>query len=563
MKRIPKWKTVQRWKTSGQALVLIIITFFGLLFFLGLMIDLGQIFLAKGYLRRAADAASLAAAGQFRQNRDIADMTNAADEVARMNGVAPTSITVQTCDSTGGTDPVLCPLPGDMPKKLVRVTIVMDYPLTFLTLLSLYSVQLTETSVSEAASMDVVLVIDTSESMTFDAPFGGGGSPKGADPRDASYCNQHYSDADACEPFKHVKTAALSFANKILDKDPLKEEDRLAIVTFANGWQQPPLGTQVVPMTASGWTNDYAVAANAINDPTTGLKVYDPGWACPWGLHEGDVVPDPIPLGPCRYYGDDGTYWNLACPWCTDLDNASGHHAGDPAGISAFTTTNIGGALRLAGNQFAVDKRPDALWVVVLLTDGQANATFATYWDTGDIGNTKIYPSWVDPSLYDQLTANLPLGFCPPADWVGPSDNPNRRYCQDGDVTTRHPVGNALYDADDFARDQGDFVSCPANGTMPACNGTKGQGAIIFAIGLGNEILALDDEAPLDQKPYGGALLRYLSAVGDDGNPATDPCATEPDYTKNCGNYYWAQHGADLNKIFEAIYARIFTRLTQ
>jgi Flp pilus assembly protein TadG len=561
MKRTPKWKTVQRCKTSGQALILIVLTFFGLLFFLGLMIDLGQIFLAKGYLRRAADAASLAAAGQFRQNRDITDMTNAADEVARMNGVAPTSITVQTCDSMGGTDAVLCPLPGDMPKKLVRVTIVMDYPLTFLTLLNLYSVQLTETSVSEAASMDVVLVIDTSESMTFDASFGGG--PAGADPRDASYCNAHYADADACEPFKHVKTAALSFANKILDKDPAKEEDRLAIVTFANGWQPPPLGTQVVPMTASGWTNDYAVAANAINDPVTGLQVYDPGWPCPWGLHEGDVVPDPIPLGPCRYYGEDGTYWNLACPWCTDLDNTSGHHVGDLMGISAFTTTDIGGALRLAGSQFAVSKRPDALWVVVLLTDGQANATFATYEDTGDAGNTNIYPTWVDSSLYDQLTANLPLGFCPDMDWVGPSDNPNRRYCQDGDVTTRHGVGSARYDADDFARDQGDFVSCPASGTMPACHGTKGQGAIIFAIGLGNEILALDDEAPPDQKPYGGALLRYLAAVGDDGNSATDPCATEADYTKNCGNYFWAQHGTDLDKVFEAIYSRIFTRLTQ
>ncbi|MGD0806490.1 MAG: pilus assembly protein TadG-related protein [Anaerolineales bacterium] len=564
MKRTPKWKIVQRWKTSGQALILIIITFFGLLFFLGLMIDLGQIFLAKGYLRRAADAASLAAAGQFRQDRTITDMTNAADEVARMNGVAPTSITVQTCDSMGGTG-VLCPAPGDMPKKLVRVTIVMDYPLTFLTLLNLYSVQLTETSVSEAASMDVVLVLDTSESMTFDAPYTGG--PIGADPRDASYCNLHYADADACEPFKQVKTNALSFANKILDKDPAKEEDRLAIVTFANGWQPPPQGTQVVPMTASGWTNDYSVAANAINDPITGLKVYDPGFPCPYGLYGTAVVDHTNILSPCRYYGDDGTYYNLSCLFCTDLDAANMDngvpHTKDPAGISAFTTTDIGGALRLAGSQFAKDKRPDALWVVVLLTDGQANATFATYEDTGDAGNTNIYPSWVDSSLYPQLMANLPLGFCPDMDWVGPSDNPNRRYCQDGNVTTRHVVGSARYDADDFARDQGDFVSCPASGTMPACNGTKGQGAIIFTIGLGNEILALDDEAAGHQKPYGGALLRYLAAVGDDGNSATDPCSTEPDYTKNCGNYFFAQHGTDLDKVFEAIYSRIFTRLTQ
>ena len=46
MKRIPQWKIAQRRKAAGQALILIILTFFGLLFFLGLMIDLGQIFLA-------------------------------------------------------------------------------------------------------------------------------------------------------------------------------------------------------------------------------------------------------------------------------------------------------------------------------------------------------------------------------------------------------------------------------------------------------------------------------------------------------------------------------------
>ncbi len=55
-----------------------------------------------------------------------------------------------------------------MPKKLVRVTIVMDYPLTFMSLLGIYKVPLTETSISEAASMDVVLVIDMSELMTWE-----------------------------------------------------------------------------------------------------------------------------------------------------------------------------------------------------------------------------------------------------------------------------------------------------------------------------------------------------------------------------------------------------------
>jgi Flp pilus assembly protein TadG len=563
MKSTPHWKTVQRWKTSGQALILIVITFFGLLLFLGLMVDLGQIFLAKGYLRRAADSASLAAAAQFRENRGIAEMRDAAYEVANMNGVSATSITVETCKNPDVNDPALCPKVGDMPKKLVRVTIVMDYPLTFLSLLNIYTVRLVETSISEAASMDVVLVIDTSESMSFDAPFAAG--EIGHDPRDPSVCN---NDPDhPCQPFKAVKSAALSFADRILDKPVSEEEDRLAIVTFANGWQPGSLGTQV----ALTWTNEYATAAAAIgdpNDPTKGLQVYDPGWACPYGLYGSAVVDHTQILSPCRYYGEDGTYYNLSCPFCNDLDAANMDngvkHDADQAGISAFTTTDIGGAMLLAGNQFAVEKRPEALWVVVLLTDGQANATFATKEDIGQVGDSDIYPSWIDPSLYDTVATHLPLGFCPDTDWVGPSDNPNRRYCQDGDVDTHHtlhdPPGN--YDADDFARDQGRFVACAANNPSAGCNGIKGQGGIIFTIGLGNEVLALDDDTIHGQKPYGESLLRFLAAVGDDGNPATDSCASTA-IGNSCGNYFFAQHGTDLDKIFEAIYSRIFTRLTQ
>jgi Flp pilus assembly protein TadG len=560
MKRASHWKTVQRWKTSGQALILIVITFMGLLLFLGLMVDLGQIFLAKGYLRRAADSASLAAAAQFRENRGIDEMRDAAFEAANMNGIAPTSVDVETCaTAVPSPDPALCPKFGDMPKKLVRVTIVMDYPLTFLSLLNIYTVRLTETSISEAASMDVVLVIDTSESMSFDSSFAGG--PIGHDPRDPSICNN--DAAHPCQPFKAVKSAALSFADRILDKPKLEEEDRLAIVTFANGWQFGSQGTQV----AMTWTNEYATAAAAIgdpNDPTKGLQVYDPGWACPYGLYEGVLADHTKILSPCRYYGADGTYYNLSCPFCNDLDTDAGHHVGDQAGISAFTTTDIGGAMLLAGEQFAVQKRPEALWVVVLLTDGQANATFATKEDIGQSGNSAIYPSWIDPSLYDTVETHLPLGFCPDSDWVGPSDNPNRRYCQDGDVDTHHalsdPPGN--YDADDFARDQGRFVACAASNPAAGCNGIKGQGGVLFTIGLGKEVLALDDDTVHGQKPYGESLLRFLAAIGDDGNPATDPCASTA-IGNSCGNYFYAEHGTDLDKIFEAIYSRIFTRLTQ
>jgi uncharacterized membrane protein len=87
MRFFDDWNTRRRLRTTGQALILIVLTFMGLLLFLGLMVDLGQIFLAKGYLRRAADAGALAAAAQFRESRTIGEMTAAALEVAHINGI--------------------------------------------------------------------------------------------------------------------------------------------------------------------------------------------------------------------------------------------------------------------------------------------------------------------------------------------------------------------------------------------------------------------------------------------------------------------------------------------
>jgi Flp pilus assembly protein TadG len=539
MTRTPQWKKAQRWKTSGQALILIILTFFGLLFFLGLMIDLGQIFLAKGYLRRAADAASLAAAAQFRENRTIDQMRDAADEVARMNGVAPSEITVDTCASTGGTDAQLCPqlVAGNMPKKLVRVTVVMNYPLTFMTLLGIYTVPLTETSISEAASMDVVLVLDMSESMSWEGTS--------SDQMDPSKCNVD----NTCEPFKHVKDAALSFASNILDKSPADEEDRLAIVTFANGWQDPPEGTQL----NQTWTNDYSVAAATINN----LQVYDPGVT----YTQGDDPPDPLPVSPSRMYASTGEYQGFIC-LRSIFDDPDNPLADKSAAFSACGTTDTGGGLLLAGNQFAVQKRPEALWVVVLLTDGMANATLPTESNNGG-GSDPTH--WILPPPYstiteDDIKSSYPLGYCPDGDWVGQNDDPNRDFCKDGSVATQHLPSSGMYDADDFARDQARFVACPAASPPAGCDGIKGQSAIIFTIGLGNQVTDVTDTAGV---PYGAALLRFIAAVGDDGNPATDPCLGISDYTVSCGNYFWAEHGTNLQKIFSAIYSRIFTRLTE
>jgi Flp pilus assembly protein TadG len=564
------WNLRRRLQASGQALILIVLTFMGLLLFLGLMVDLGQIFLAKGYLRRAADAGSLAAAAQFRENRGINEMRAAAEEVAHMNGIQPTSINVQTCkDGDPGPDTTLCSTSATvMPRKRVRVTITMDYPLTFLALLNVYSVRLVETSVSEAAAMDVVLVIDVSESMTWDSPLSD--TPFGNDPRDPSVCNP-----DDCAPFSFVKAAAASFASEILNKVPGEEEDRLAIVTFASGWQASPLGTQVY----LNWTNDIGVATPTI----AGLSVYDPGIVCPWdGGGTGDCdgqasIPgawcpntvDEIPVGMCRSYSPEGYYRNFGCPRFQGSKTITeGIYGGVDNAISACLTTNIGGGLRVAGNQFAVEKRLDALWVVVVLTDGAANTTLGTEEDIGGSGTDIIIP---DPSTgldESELRQHLPFGFCPPGTyeaWGDPNNQnaPHRKFCQDGDADSYNgPVTGGNYDADDFARDQAKFVACSANNQSDSCGTTQGQGAIIFTIGLGNEILLMDNDTIGGLKPYGASLLRYIAAIGDDGDAATNPCALESNWAKSCGNYFFAQAGADLERVFELIYSRIFTRLT-
>ncbi len=69
--------------------------------------------------------------------------------------------------------------------------------------------------------MDVVLVIDTSDSMTYDAPADYG------DPnhylRDPSQCNPIHN----CHPFEEVKDAAKAFVDQMYFP-----YDRVAVVTF-------------------------------------------------------------------------------------------------------------------------------------------------------------------------------------------------------------------------------------------------------------------------------------------------------------------------------------------
>lgn len=198
-------------REKGQALILIALAFVALLGFVGLVVDVGAVFIQYGHLRRGVDAASLSAAAQFREFRSVGEMTAAATEFLRLNGIPDATAVVEVCDP-GNPDPALCSTPWA--RKLVRVRASTPVEFSFMPILGIYSTMLTAEAIGEAAGLDVVLVLDRSESMASDS----GGDP--------STCNP----TDSCQPFEGVRAAAMAFINNLYFP-----YDRAAIVTFDRG----------------------------------------------------------------------------------------------------------------------------------------------------------------------------------------------------------------------------------------------------------------------------------------------------------------------------------------
>ena len=282
---------------------------------------------------------------------------------------------------------------------------------------------------------------------------------------------------------------------------------------------------------------------------------------------------------------------------------------------SACTNTSTGGGLKLAAGQFGLPPiRQESVWVVILLTDGAANAS-ETNAVTGQSNK-----------------------YCPASTWWDQVTDPNHYdpFCRDSDPTTRHSLINPTiygvthtapynplntydptgihYDADDYARDNADFVSCAAKQAVAAqwCQdslnytiGQGGQGALMFSIGLGSLLSTIRPAAawrmplPKTEKRASVRATRMpamprvtrccvtsrawawrvtrtarmpappwpppaLVLPPDKSAPRNAPTlASAGNLSYNCGNYYFAQFGTGLNAIFESIASRIFTRITQ
>lgn len=212
---------------TGQSLILLAIGFIALLAFVGIVTDISLLFVRYSTLRRAVDAAAVAAAGQMRRvpnadgssignpepglNNDtgqavsVANLNLAARQFIEVYGLNPEQVIAETCyaqavprDGAGrpldrngvllynysgttktgpnggsnGEDRAryeeLC---KDNELKLVRVTAQIDSPTVFLRLLGVPSITLTESSISQTAVLDVVLILDVSESMSYETTY--------------------------------------------------------------------------------------------------------------------------------------------------------------------------------------------------------------------------------------------------------------------------------------------------------------------------------------------------------------------------------------------------------
>jgi Flp pilus assembly protein TadG len=481
---------------GGQVLVIVALSMVVLIAIMGLALDVGTIFIDNARLRRAVDAAALAAALQIREGYNPANLEPAAKDFLNLNRIHWTSIDVVYCDLVTNTPADLCSSTGGLPRKLVRVYVEADAYLNFLAVLGINQVQISATATSETASIDMVLVIDRSESMTYNYAVGQVNAD-GKQMRDPSVCNDPAIHSPQgypgdCEPFNTVKDSAIKFVNRFM----FEPYDRVAVVTFD---KDPHMNLH--------FTTDKTDVITTIENLTVypGEGVYDSGGG-----------------NPSRLYAANGDYLGLQCPFAF-------HPAvpGDTNNPSPCTTTNIGGALLDAGNEFSAPHpgevvRQNSLWVVVLLTDGVANAGYGG-----------------DPQQY----------YCPDGTWFGQGTVPF--LCNDAIGATRHTYTDPPinYDAEDFAYDKADFVGTPLN---PAI---IGQNAYIYTIGLGPQV-TLRSRVDCSSKDINGNCLI------DDGTKLGEKFLK---YAAQVGRgiYYPAPTTAELDVIFQSIANNIATILTK
>jgi hypothetical protein len=532
----------------GQAIILIAFAIVGLVAMVGLVTDTGILLIEYGKLKRGVDAAAVAAAQQYRLRGNVLDqaaLENAAKNFLQLNqstDIVDGSVIVHSCESPVADRPILCnPDPVGHPndnRKLVEVIATKNVYFGFLRVIGIESTTVTANAVGEAATIDLVLVIDTSASMAFETDTDPLKNDFASDSQleDPKVCNT--SNANPCQPLRAVKNVALDFIETLYFP-----YDRVAIVTMTS---QTPGGDRY-PREILALSSNKATILSRINN----INVFEPQDCDGSGTTEGS----------CLNY-INGNFDRTICEiWEKHANEATA----DP---SSCPSSNIGGALDLARVAFTEDPlhtRLDAFWVVVSLLGGPANAT--------DV---------LDPIDY-------PNGFCPQYTWTFMWDG---RFCQDKYPSVRHadtdvapytnPVNDvtypdiSMYDPDDYARDRADDLA----------KSISGDGVTIFTIGLGKPIKATHilnsdgtNGVPLSENfyadgttriPSAEALLQYIAECAGEGidvitytSPTNYVCGPGGPLTINHGQYFYAPTSSALADIFDRIAKNIATKISQ
>ncbi|OQY94970.1 MAG: hypothetical protein B6D39_00625 [Anaerolineae bacterium UTCFX2] len=572
-------------EARGQALVLLAVSFFALLAFIGLVTDVGSIYVSYTQLQRAIDAAAVAAANNIKFPQATYEerktkITESARELLDLNDITGVDdLEAYLCDDAGApaSFQALCPSSGQPARKLVYIQATQQVPVFFLQIFGVRSVPITASAVGETSAVDLVLVFDTSESMGVNTV---GYNPGDFRPNAAiTGCNI----TRTCQPLEQAKAAAQSLVANLFPG-----YDQVAIVTFSYRAQviQPlsdELGTGGVVRTAVDGINLHDDAPAALvkwyrESPWGGYRPFNPIWPDDRDGNGMDADPgmpcvdefvnnadgtlgDPVPDMWDDDTGDacdrddelDAFDWNRDGYWGTCPNTAycpetlGGGDNIDPLSNTfedtSLVSTCSGCGLRVATDVLRATGRRNSTWVIVFLSDGVANLSD-------------------DHDSFNLIDAGFRYGFC--------GKNPNTsfwssycidrnaagsfsegRFCIDNTAaecppSSTHTTESGPYSVEDYAFDMVDRAALlfSENEHEPT-----GEDIVIFSIGLG-------------AASGGENLLRYMANVGDEGSRANDPCAGVP-ALQNCGNYYYAPNASYLSQIFENIAGRIFTKISR
>lgn len=437
---------------SGQALVIIAVGFIGLLGFVGIVTDISVLFIRYSTLSRAIDAAAISAAGQMRRVSvenptpgvpaedaaiSVANLNLAARQFIELYGLDPTNVIVETCRAqqvardangnpldgagvplyiTSGSPPVTTRNPAadqavidryeelctEDELKLVRVTAQIEAPTIFLRLLGYPTVTLTEEAISQTAVLDVVLIIDVSESML---------------------------DETSVQDWGNIPNAPANQSNQAV----------YYLAPYVGIFHQAAWGNS-----ADGFIEFTQQQLN------TQLRV-------PTAAVAGGLNPLTVDSATATANGFGGTYFDVLSPYDATT-NPIGDQSGDSRPVLAAFYRDSGGAYQwytgpTAGNNNLVEPRAFCR-VRAWPNSAQARARMTDDTATAYAGILSSYPGGID-AYYNQygLTNRIHLGFVPQFNYFGCCNDPLGDLDANGNFSFTDLVCQPFGRARDAARD--------------------------------------------------------------------------------------------------------------